>query len=652
MAIQDTDLLLVNRDDETYTATVAEYKSSFSGEITESPTVTASSEYTPSTLTATEATVLRASKDVTYNNWYKNGSAITGTQSTLVYTATEAGIYKYEERWVDNNGNELFPSAQVSVSAPTIATPTIISPSAGAEVDYQSVVFTASVPTAANGTINSWNTAYWILTKVSDGSNYAATKAIVPNQNQTLSANEITGLEAGESYSIAVVYSANDAGVAGATSPSVSFTTALPTGWFLSTALSNGANFANIEYGNGAFIVTRADNEPYCYISTDGGQTWPSSFIGSKKYAANISEGNGRWVFEGRLYSDDNGSTWSVCNHTPALSSSYPYLTATKYANGKWMGFAKNGAPNAWIYTSTDGISWTAINTNTLEQNSVGSRQNEWRAIAYGGGYWIAMSTYTGTQTNAYNHLISSDNGNSWSVGPPSMGPPTTASITETIQDCTYFNGRFIIAGFTQSLPYQAFIRYSQGPPTSNTWQKQTFSTLINDSIYQQFSGFAINDAGTQIVTAISGQGGQEKNNVLWSTDGVNWNGSDAHPGGWYAGCAYGDGKYITTGQNVGLMYSFDGRGDPWTGTRYNTNTFEVIGNTEIENYYGVDPDSDASADLGFAELTEQPDYQVAGYELQADGRYKPIRSYQLEVDRLTTAIAEAQAELDSLENP
>ena len=68
MSLQDTDLLVVNRDDESYTATVADFKDSFAGEITTSPTISASSEFSPATLTATVGEVARATKDTTYNN--------------------------------------------------------------------------------------------------------------------------------------------------------------------------------------------------------------------------------------------------------------------------------------------------------------------------------------------------------------------------------------------------------------------------------------------------------------------------------------------------------------------------------------------------------------------------------------------------------
>ena len=219
MSLQDTDLLLVNRDDQSYTATVADFKNSFTGEITTSPTITATSEYSPSTLTATAADVARATKDTTYINWYRDGSPIAGTQDTQEYTAYINGVYKYEERWVDNQDNVFLPSAEVTVSSPVIATPIILSPANGTDgVDADTHVFTSNVPTASGGSISSWNQALWLLTRLSDFNTFTASKSIVPNSNQQLNANEISGLEAGESYQIQVTYSANDPGVADVTS--------------------------------------------------------------------------------------------------------------------------------------------------------------------------------------------------------------------------------------------------------------------------------------------------------------------------------------------------------------------------------------------------------------------------------------------------
>ena len=131
----DDDLLLVNRDDKNYKITGKELKDSVesaTGVIISAPSLVADSVYAPSTLTVTAAVVENATKDATYNNWYKDGVAIAGTAEQLVYTATSAGVYKYEERWVGNDAAELKPKAEVTIDELTIATPTVITPPDGA----------------------------------------------------------------------------------------------------------------------------------------------------------------------------------------------------------------------------------------------------------------------------------------------------------------------------------------------------------------------------------------------------------------------------------------------------------------------------------------------------------------------------------------
>ena len=61
--LEDDDLLLVGRGGKTYTVTGSQFKSVVDGEVVVAPTITASSTYAPSTLTATAAVVENAEKD-------------------------------------------------------------------------------------------------------------------------------------------------------------------------------------------------------------------------------------------------------------------------------------------------------------------------------------------------------------------------------------------------------------------------------------------------------------------------------------------------------------------------------------------------------------------------------------------------------------
>ena len=96
-------------------------------------TLTASSEYPNATLTATEPTVINGTKVVDHPAWYKNDVEIPGATG-LTYTATESGTYKYEERWVGDNSESVYPSAEITIKQSTIAKPTVIAPADGSGI--------------------------------------------------------------------------------------------------------------------------------------------------------------------------------------------------------------------------------------------------------------------------------------------------------------------------------------------------------------------------------------------------------------------------------------------------------------------------------------------------------------------------------------
>ena len=85
------------------------------------------------------------------------------------------------------------------------------------------------------------------------------------------------------------------------------------------------------------------------------------------------------------------------------------------------------------------------------------------------------------------------------------------------------------------------------------------------------------------------------------------------------------------------------------TDTYYSTKELEEINGQEIINKYGISPDSIAAKQLGFRELTEQPDYPVAGYELQDNGKYEPIEDQHAEVRHLKAELVKSEIEKAAL---
>ena len=160
--LEDDDLMLVGRNNNTYITTGAEFKGIIDGEIVEAPTITSSSTYAPSTLTATAAVENAEKEETSYDNWYKDGVAIGGTAEQLVYSASTGGTYKYEEKWIGLSGNATYTSSEIVVFTPTITKPTIIAPANGAGISdpntapsASNLEFVSSTP-ASSGTVNVW----------------------------------------------------------------------------------------------------------------------------------------------------------------------------------------------------------------------------------------------------------------------------------------------------------------------------------------------------------------------------------------------------------------------------------------------------------------------------------------------------------------
>ena len=105
------------------------------GIITTQPTLTAdNSNHAPCTLTATEAEAMFATK--VDEEWYLNGAEIVvgDVAAASTYTATLPGTYKYEEKWVGDDGNILLASAEIVIEKLEIKKPEVLTPPDGAGI--------------------------------------------------------------------------------------------------------------------------------------------------------------------------------------------------------------------------------------------------------------------------------------------------------------------------------------------------------------------------------------------------------------------------------------------------------------------------------------------------------------------------------------
>ena len=123
-------------------------------------------EHAPATITASAAQVSNATLFIT--KWYKDDVEIVGATGST-YTATEPGVYRYEERWADNAGNVLTPSLNKTIELLSIEAPSITIPVAGTGLtDFD---YTAESSAIANvGTVDiSDGDAFGITTYTGNG---------------------------------------------------------------------------------------------------------------------------------------------------------------------------------------------------------------------------------------------------------------------------------------------------------------------------------------------------------------------------------------------------------------------------------------------------------------------------------------------------
>ena len=453
--------------------------------------------------------------------------------------------------------------------------------------DPDTLEFVGSVPAASAGTISTWGDATWTVSQVGSGQGQSTTTAITPNQQQKLKVAD-TGmtLSPGTTYDVTVKYEAPDA--VGATSDANRFKTASADGWFAGTAPADTNTWFAVAYGNGKYVaVANSGSTPLMYSSD--GVTWTKDNVtGVSAHMQGVAFGGGKFVAVGTgnvIYSTD-GITWSNDNVVGPPMATWQSLT---YGDGKFVAVSSAG----YVMCSSDGLNWTADQSAIAP---VGS------GVVYGNGLFVAVHT---------NAVYYSSDGVNWS------------NVDTTVPDgrwyrVAYGNGKFVATGYT-------------GTPnvmTSTDGKNWTASAPL--SVSNEWYGLCFGD-GKFITVAYDGT----DDRIASSTDGVNWTPSAAPvDGNWHA-VVYGDNKYVAisyTGGATGVIWSVTGLGRSTTERYFDTHNLKSISDVNIERRYGVEADSNAAKQLGFAELTEQPTYDVAGYELQANGKYKPIEDQQAEV--------------------
>jgi hypothetical protein len=295
-----------------------------------------------------------------------------------------------------------------------------------------------------------------------------------------------------------------------------------------------------------------------------GGNSGGSSGSGWTAVTTNVFDGNaiksiayggGKFVAgnnDGKMAYSSDGITWTAINTTLGTSD----INAIIYANNKFVAVGNGG-----IATSTDGTTWTVAATTTVWGSSGGIK-----GIAYGNNRFVAVG--------AQGRKAYSTDGTTWTRG--TGGNPIT-----DLNAIAYGNNKFVAVGLNATLEYSS--------DNGATWTEGSFIsyTSTNAIIYANnkfvaganggnmaystdgvtWTAVSYSTFGETSIRAIAyGNGkfvaGGERGKIATSTDGVTWTagniGDDTY------GIAYGGGKFVAVGSKI--SYSTDGGGGGGTG--------------------------------------------------------------------------------------
>lgn len=284
--------------------------------------------------------------------------------------------------------------------------------------------------------------------------------------------------------------------------------------------LPTTSNWHSMAYGDGTFVAIAKNSNQVVY-SKDG-FVWNSAtlpFTVSNLFAS-IAYGNGKFVVisyggnnDKAAYSTD-GSVWEQTTLPHSL------CVSVIFAQNKFVGVCTNSHT---IVQSTDGITWTSLDSN------IGDNQS--RDVAYGSGKFVAVSN---TDKVFYSTDLST-----WASA--------QLSVDAGNRCITYGKGKFVtLAEDSQYAHYSVDgVTWHQTTlPTSDAWSDVVF--------------------GNGKFIAIASNSG----NVIYSNDGITWdeltlpapvNSISSNVACW-SSVAYGGNRFVITGYNTtDVVYSTDG---------------------------------------------------------------------------------------------
>ena len=580
---------------------------------------------------------------------------------------------------VEITDQPVYSRTQVNMSAPDPAT----------------MEFVGSTPASATGAITNdeWGDATWTLTNKRYGDVQTATKAIVPGQNQTFEVNgSSVNLIGGQNYDVTVRYDADDA--VGAVSDANTFKTKAPVGWNLIT-LTDEQRFGlvaievNPDTGTVIAVSQTADNSlnQFGFLrSTDGGVSWEVKYCqngSGDRYWNGVAYGNGKWIACGtdgdrtssggqpRSYniavSTDDGVTWNnvqLTNGVDLNCTDIAYNPAAQRfviicSNAKNQ-LNPNGSVYPVIYSDANGENWTLTTSGIWNNQDSSSYLYSARKIRCVNNLFVAVrsineSNFSSASTPSYMY---SSNGVSWTTGTITRQGSGVSAWPTGFCDVLYDGSQYYLINASTEYVVESNVQ------TKILWQGSSLGSMSLDTSCQ----YTVGDGGGKFSARcgffkpdgtlfLTGGGPVDGGNCMVRDAGEStWRtiyiGSTSSYADWYDGVAINNDELIMVNYNKQYTaFTIDGglSGTPGTSVYYDTNKLNPIFDQEIVRKHGVQPDLYEAKRLGYQELTEQPDYPVAGYELQADGRYKPIEDQQAEVRHLKAELLKSETKRAAL---
>lgn len=255
----------------------------------------------------------------------------------------------------------------------------------------------------------------------------------------------------------------------------------------------HGTQLTGVAYGNGTYVAVGqylGGDGGVVETSTDGANwTLQTSYPGSIYNLYDVAYGNGTFVAVGwdaytgnNILSSTNGINWAA--HTTIIFN----VNRVIFGGGLFVavgdGQTISGTTNRNIYTSPDGITWTARNSGapTTEVHSLGD-------VAYGAGQYVAVDN------NGYSYTSATGTGISW-----------TRRAVGNFSRINFCNDRFIALanGSTGSTNLVSF--------DGLTWTSMTKDTtnVFNRVIYT--SGLYVAPTGSMLFTSTNATNWTQRN--------------------------------------------------------------------------------------------------------------------------------------------